>query len=550
MRLLYRFWQIFRGLVPPIALMLRDYHLSLAMGEGFDWQTPERRKRARKLVRTFARLGPTFIKLAQVLAARADLFPSAYLDELRQLHDRVPPMSTRRITRHFRNVVGRGVDEVFDRFDPESIASASLGQVHRATYAGDAVAVKILKPGIRRTVDMDLRVLAWVFSVTTLFYQSPRLNSLITIFEQFSRTIYEEMDLELEASHARYFWERYAGDDRVVIPAVIEGLSNRDVLVLEFLEATKIADVDAVRAVGHDTDLLMKRLVRVFGEQVLRDGVFHADPHPGNIFVTERGQICLMDFGLVVRISDEVRRKYAEGIMAVIRKDYDTLIDVAFELRVVGHDVNPLVLRQAAQRLMAISLRDDVSAVRAQRIITEIMEVFYEFPLQLPAELVYVAKTMTLVEGFGAAFRPDYNMLKDAMPVFRELLRPELDRIKTSFADIVADEAKSAWELYTDLKFVMERAAREELVIRMYRGDLAELQRMIGYTVRRLIALVTVFGGGLTTAVVYLDTENWWVLIGGAAFTLLGMFILFIMPGTPKRPRIVIPRRDATGSPR
>ncbi len=544
MRLLYRFWQIFWGLVPPIAIMMRDYHVSLIMGGVFDWDTPRRRARAAKLTKALAGLGPTFIKLAQVLAARADLFPGIYLDELGRLHDSVPPIKSRKMVRQFRAATGVSVEDAFDAFDREPVASASLGQVHKALTGDRQLAVKILKPGIRKTVDRDLRLMAAVFSLTTVFVQSSRLDSLITIFEQFSRTIYEEMDLALEAEHMAYFRERYADDDRVAIPSVVAELSNRDVLVMGFIDGIRISDAEAVRAAGHDTDKLMNLLVRVFAEQILHDGVFHADPHPGNIFVDAQGRICLLDFGLVARIPRDVRKKYTDAIVAVIRRDYDTLIDIAFDLRAVNADVNPLVLRQAAQRLMAISLREDLGPIQTQKLVAQVMDVFYAFPLQIPAELVYVAKTMTLIEGFGASYRPGYNLMKDAQWVFQELLKQELEQMDKSVADLIVDEAKSAVGLYENMKFVAERAAREELVIRMYRGDLAEMQRIIGYTIRRLIAAVTIFGGGLTTAVIFLETDNWWILAGGGLLTSVAMLVLFLMPGTPKTPRIVLPPKS------
>jgi predicted unusual protein kinase regulating ubiquinone biosynthesis (AarF/ABC1/UbiB family) len=543
MRLMIRFWRIFWGIMPPIGMMIRDYHLSLIAGEGFDWNHPRRRRRARRLVRRFASLGPTFIKLAQVLAARADLFPGIYLEELRQLHDHVPPMANRRVLRQLESSTGRSVSETFDEFGTEPIASASLGQVHRAVYQGNTVAVKVLKPGIRELVDKDLRVVAWVFSLASLFFQNNQLNSLITIYEQFSRTIHEEMDFELEAEHVRSFQAQYADDDRVRIPAVFDELSTREVLVLEWMEGTKISDVEAVKAAGHDIPDLIDRLVGVFAEQILRRGTFHADPHPGNIFVNESGQLCLLDFGLVVHIPDDVRMKYMQAVMAAVQRDSDQLASLAFDLGAVGTDVNTVVLRQAVHRLMEISLRDDLGPIQMQRIVHKIMQVFYDFPLQLPGDLVYVVKTMSLVEGLGALYQPGYNLMKDARDTWARILAPELERMTDSVVDRVTGEAKAVWDLYGDTKAVMSAVAREELSVRVYRGDLAELQRVIGYAVRRLVASLTVVSIWATGAIVFSNTGNWWVLSTSALIGIIGLGLIFLMPNVPKLPRIVIPNR-------
>ncbi len=543
MGLIFRFWRIFWGIVPPIGMMIRDYHHSLVAGDGFDWHHPKRRRRAKRLVDRFADLGPTFIKLAQVLAARADLFPGIYLEELRQLHDRVPPLPAKKILRQFHDATGKEATEVFDEFDTESIASASLGQVHRARYKGRPVAVKILKPNIRETVDKDVRVLAWVFSIATAFFQNNQINSLITVYEQFSSTIYEEMDLDHEARNIHDFRRRYADDTRVRIPRVIDELSSRDVLVLEWMDGIKISDVDAVKAAGHNIPELLDRLVTIFAEQILRHGNFHADPHPGNIFVNEQGQLCLLDFGLVVDLPEDTRRKYMRAVIAVVQRDHETLVKLAYELGAVSRDVNPVIMRQAAARLMQISLRDDLGPVQIQRIAMQVMQVFYEFPLQLPGDLVYVAKTMSLVEGLAAMYQPGYNLMKDARDSLARILEPELASVRDSIAERITNEGKAAWGLYEDTKSVMHAVAREELSFRVYRGDLAELRRMVGYAARRLIAAIFFFGVWITGATVFLYTGNWWVLLGSALIGMSGMGIVFLMPNAPKMPRIVLPRR-------
>ena len=281
----------------------------------------------------------------------------------------------------------------------------------------------------------------------------------------------------------------------------------------------------------------------IFSEQILRDGVFHADPHPGNIFVNEHGQIGLVDFGLVLTIPSEDRRNYIDAVVAAARSDYDTLVDKAFELRLVGPEVNPLMLRQATKRLMSIALRDDLGPVQMQRIVHQIMEVFYEFPLQLPGDLVYVLKTMSLVEGLGATYQPRYNLLKDGLPILKRLLQPELERYEPRLWEPIVEEGKAAWNLYENAKFVLDLAAREELAIRIYRGDIDEFERIIGYMMRRLIALLIVFGGGLTCGVIFLSTGLWWVLAAGAAFSVFTMIGLLLLPNVPKTPRIIYPTR-------
>ena len=546
MGIIFRFLRILRSLGPPLALMTRDYYKSLLIGQTFDWDAPKRRRRAALLAKRLARLGPTFIKLAQILASRADLFPGIYLDELRKLHDAVPPAPWRKIVRHFRHAFGAEPEDLFEDFHREPIASASLGQVHEARYNGQRVAVKILKPGIRDLVDMDLRVMALLLSLASLFYQNAQLDSLVAIFEEFNRSIYQEMDLVREAESIRYFRRRYRDRSLIVVPEVIDEVSNRDVLVMEYVDGIKITDTESLRAQGHDTDALIERLLKVFGEQILKDGVFHADPHPGNIFVGEKGEIILVDFGLVLEVTERQRKRYIEAMTAVVRADYDTLIRVGFELNMIGHDVNQIVLRQAAQRLMAIRFRDDLGPLEMQKIIMQVLDIFYEFPIRLPSELVYVFKTASLIEGIGASYRKGYSVPRDSMHVIRELLAEDLEqiRVEDELARKVVKEGRDLVAMYMNLKQILDMASREEFAIRVHRRDMLDFYSIVGYTVRRMIALMSVLGTGFLSAMVFLHSGNWWVLGVGGAITAIGMAGLFLLPTIPKTPRIVAPYRE------
>jgi predicted unusual protein kinase regulating ubiquinone biosynthesis (AarF/ABC1/UbiB family) len=541
MGLFFRFLRILLRLVPSVALMIRDYYQSLAVGRAFDWDSHARRRRARTLVRRLASLGPTYIKLAQVLAARADLFPGIYLDELRQLHDHVPAASRRVMRRHFRRITGKRPDEVFDEFTDTPIASASLGEVHEAIYHGQRVAVKILRPGIRKNVNKDIRVLSAVYSIITMFFQNPQIDSLITVFEQFSRHIHDEMDLELEAEHIRDFRKRYHDDDRVRIPEVIGDLSNRDLLVMEFIDGIKITEAEQLRDAGHDTHAIINSVLILFGEMILRHGVFHADPHPGNIFVDKQGRIVLLDFGLVLEVTERQRKDYIQTVLAVVRGDVEVLIEKAIELGTVSADTNPLILRQAARKLMTLRLRDDLGPIEFQRLAMQITDVFYEFPLHMPAELVFIFKTATLIEGIGARYQAGYNLLKDGREIVNDLLRPEIEAIdvEQQVVDKVMQEGREAIDLYQNLKMVIGLAAREELAIRLYRGDIAEFERIVGYTVRRLIGMAFAFGAGITGGMIFLATGVWWPALLGGIASVGGLIALILMPNVPRTPRIV-----------
>jgi len=362
----------------------RDLHTLLFFGPPRRISEAAHRRRAARLTRRIASLGPSFIKLTQVIATRADLVPPIYLEALATLHDEVPPEPPGAIEAAITRAYGRPPDEVFDRFDHEPLAAASIAQVHRARYRDIEVAVKVVRPEVRRQVTNDLAILDRLVPLLLRLFPHPHLEALETVVGEFAHTIFDEMDMTHEAANIARFHQLLDDHQGVVIPEVVEELTLPTVLVTRYYEGIPINQIDRLERAGLDVEALIHRLVRLYAEQVMIHGCFHADPHPGNILVDAEGRLVLLDFGLVVELDDEVRLGITRLLLAAVRQDFDGVVAAYHRLGMIRDEANTALLQHAAQRMYQVLNRDDISNRRVSEIANEILSTFYDFPFACP----------------------------------------------------------------------------------------------------------------------------------------------------------------------
>ena len=528
MRALVVFWR----LLPFLLAFLRDRHRWIFLGRPRR-VTPERhRSRARRLTATVAELGPTFIKLAQVFASRADIVPEPYLDEIGQLTDRVPPLPVEQIEAVIAREIGRPPSELFERFDPQPLAAASLGQVHRAVHQGDQVVVKVLRPGVEDLVAVDLSAAFRLLLFVNVLFPNHHVRAITTIVREFARRIQEEMDFREEARNAETIRANFAGDSRVAVPRIVDGLTRRRVLVLEYMEGTKIDRLQERIATGElSLTGLLETLVEVYVKMMLVDGIFHADPHPGNLLVAPDGRLVLLDFGMVVRVEREMRARLISTTMAAVRQDVDGVIAGFYELGLLDPEVDRGTVRDAARQLMAIAFSPARRPQQIQRIVNEVMSTFYRWPITLPSELVYFGRAAALVEGIGFRYDPAFNGVQFATPVVARM-RPML--LATMFGadprEIVRDWMVELAYVARELRDVLRRAGRDELRVRAHPRDMIEIRQFITMQTRRVLlgalaGLVAVVG-----ALVYIVHRSEVVLAASLVASLLFFLIVFLLP--------------------
>ncbi|WP_255197845.1 ABC1 kinase family protein [Halorarius litoreus] len=410
-RTVLRFVAVVRAFLPIILTFARDRHRFLLFGPSRHVDEASRRERAVYLRDTLVELGPTFIKVGQILSTRPDVLGPVYIDELSSLQDRVPVASWDRIRPVIEAELG-AVDETFDDFDTEPISGASLGQVYTASVDGEPVAVKVLRPRIRERVETDLVVVRTLLPVLVRFAPPGQAFTLRNLAEEFTVTLRGEMDYAHEAALLETVRANFADQDDIAIPAVVESHSTDRVLTMEYVDGTKITDVEAIEAMGLDRTDLVETLTATYFQMIVEDGTFHADPHPGNLAVQPDGTLVFYDFGVVGTLGPERREQIIEMYLGLASDDTDRVIDAFVQMGALDPTADRAVIREIFD-LVFEQLRGqtfDQSEIRAY--VMEFQGAMQEVPFRLPQDLALIVRVSTVLEGVTRTLDPDYDFIE------------------------------------------------------------------------------------------------------------------------------------------
>ncbi len=384
-------------------------------------------------------LGPSFIKFGQSLATRSDLFGERFAADLSTLQDQLPPFDSDIARALIEEELGAGIDDLFSSFDEQPVAAASIAQVHFAvTTGGDEVAVKVLRPGIERRMAEDLDLFAWIAAWIERLQPGLRRLRPVAAVKTFAASTKIEMDLRLEAAAAAELAENCADDIGFRVPEVDWRRTGRRVLTLERVQGLASDDREGLTEAGFDPDVILTRAAEILFKQVFRDGFFHADMHPGNIFIDDRGDMVPVDFGIMGRLDASTRRFLGEMLLGFLTADYKRVADVHFDAGYVPADKDKQAFMQAC-RSVAEPIRDrPLAEISIGRLLGQMFDVTENFAMQTQPQLLLLQKTMVVAEGVGRRLNPGVNMWQLAQPLIEswmiENLGPQA-QIKTVIDD-------------------------------------------------------------------------------------------------------------------
>jgi predicted unusual protein kinase regulating ubiquinone biosynthesis (AarF/ABC1/UbiB family) len=369
------------------------------------------------------KLGPTFIKIGQALGTRADLLPLAYIKELALLQDQVPPFPNQEAFARIESELGRTVSEAYAGIEPEPVASASLGQVYRARmHTGEEVAVKVQRPNLRETVGRDIAVLGRITRMLARFPSVSENADWEGMLREFRETIGEEMDYAREAANADRFRANFREWRAVRVPRIHWTHTTPRVLTMEFIRGTKVTDLDGLKARRISPVKVNRLLVRAYLKQLLEDGFFHADPHPGNLLVMDSGHLAFFDFGMVGRITPRLQSQMIDAFFHVVGRDTEGLAQDLINLNFLKPGVDAERVRPVVEGLFRHYLNLKLGDVNFKELTYDLAEVMYEYPFRLPSNFTYVIRALMTLEGIGIVTDPGFSFFDTARPFAKEFM--------------------------------------------------------------------------------------------------------------------------------
>jgi len=416
----------------------------------------ENRSTAEHVRLALEELGPTFVKLGQLLSTRSDLLPPAYLTELARLQDSLTPIPSPVIQELVESELGRSVDEVFAAFDLVPLASASIGQAHAATLRdGTEVVVKVRRPGATEQVEVDLEIMQNLAAQLNRRWEDAAGYDLPGLAEEFSRTLRAELDYLAEGRNAERFAKNFAGNPGVHIPTVHWETTTSRILTIERIRGLKVSDLAALDAAGIDRPALAAHAAEVAAQMIFDDGFFHADPHPGNLFIEPDGRIGLIDFGMVGEVDSEMREKLGLLLVALTRKDPRRIAVALNRLATSPSRVDLAALSTDMVPIIKLYDGKPLGEVPVGKLIREILSVLRRRHLQLPREFSLLLKMIVMTEGMGVSLDPGFNLGVVAGPYASRLVVARYS--PTAFLRYLADAGVDAMDLATQLPIQLHR---------------------------------------------------------------------------------------------
>lgn len=489
---------------------------SYRQGDTEQSRTLRRIERAVWTRETMLELGPTFIKVGQLFSTRADLFPKEYVDELSKLQDEVPAFPYQMAVQTIESEFGRPLPELFQFFDPTPIAAASLGQVHRAQlHSGEEIVVKVQRPGLEKLFKIDLHILR---GIAQYLQNHPRFGKggreWVPIYDECARILFLEIDYLNEGSNADTFRRNFRDSTEICVPKVYWRHSSPKVLTLEYLPGIKISNYEALEAAGLDRQALARIGARSYLQQLLNDGFFHADPHPGNIAARPDGMLIFYDFGMMGHIQPGTKEKLMDTFLGVAQQDADKIIDSLTDLGAIKPGADRVPIRRSIE-FMLKNFADkpfESQSFSFAEITDDIYEMAYDQPFRFPATFTFVLRAVSTLEGLGKGLDPSFNFMDVAQPFADQLLTNNSGfgarELFNQLGQQVGQVGSLAVNLPRRIEQTLDRADRGELRLRVKAAETDRLLRRLNLGIIGLVYSVLFVGALICSVVLYTGSRS------------------------------------------
>jgi len=382
----------------------------------------EKFSRAQRVRMAIEELGPTYIKFGQVLSTRPDLIPIEFINELSKLQDNVTPCPFEDANKVIISEFGRQREELFGQFDEVPLASASIGQVYRARLLdGEEVAVKVQRPGIRRIIEVDLEIMLHLATLMERHVEEIALHQPVKIVEEFAKTLEKEIDYTIEATNMERVAQQFLDDTTVYIPKVFREATSCRVLTMEFIEGIKVSDIDQLEASGLDRKTITANGADFYLKQVFHHGFFHADPHPGNIFILPENVICLLDFGMMGSVDRQTREAFVDLVDSVVHQNESKTSEILLKLTFWDEKPNVGSLEKDVASFIGQHLYKPLKDIHIGKLLTDLLEIASRYRMGIPADLFLMMKSLGIMEGVALTLDPEFNMVVQAEPFIKDI---------------------------------------------------------------------------------------------------------------------------------
>ncbi len=500
--------QIFIKLLPSIFALRRDRKKWIHQ-EKTEINSEQFRKNARKVLDTFISLGPVYIKLGQWLSSRADILPQPYLEELAKLQDSVPPAPFDQIKPIIEKDLGP-INEKFDEIDSNCISGASLGQVYRGSISGQQVAIKVKRPGIEKVVAKDLKVLKKILPLALRFVDPNLRYSAKAMLSQFIETIHEEMDYTIESKNLKKIKKDMEKNTKVIVPSVFDDFSSKNVLTMEYLPGIKVTNVQALDEKGIDREQLVIDVHKVFFTMLLKHSIFHADPHPGNISVTDDGKLILYDYGMVGRMNNETRFKLIRLYLALVEKNPPRVVNAMIDLGMLVPGYNRSVIEKGIELSIRAMHGNKPDEMEVQSLMELANQTMSKFPFMLPKNLALYMRMASIIEGIYKTHNVDFKFVKVLKNILEEenlIPRAYVEELKISFSnfsksiDSVLRIGPEMKELMDEVQIYMKKRTPMVLISGSIFASATFIGSIFLYQSSEFLGLVGMISSGLIMAV-------------------------------------------------